>query len=83
MTTNSTTEQDPKAKRQKKSSAKNARKSIKEKEERLKNKVKDVLRLLTNGMLLLDAIKNREDRSIHFADIDKSCQLVARFHATA
>ncbi len=41
------------------------------------------MRLLTNGMLTLDAIKNREDRSIHSADIDKICQLVARFHATA
>ena len=81
--TYSTTEQDAEAKRQKRSSAKNARKSVKEKEARLENKVKDVLRLLTNGMLTLDAIKNREDSSIHLADIDKSCQLVARFHAKA
>ena len=81
--TNSTTEQDAEAKRQKRSSAKNARKSVKEKEARLENKVKYVLRLLTNGMLTLDAIKNREDNSIHLADIDKSCQLVAKFHAKA
>lgn len=81
--TNSTTERDAEAKRQKRSSAKNARKSVKEKEARLENKAKDVLRLLTNGMLTLDAIKNREDSSIHLADIDKSCQLAARFHAKA
>eukprot|EP00794_Sanderia_malayensis_P004310 gene4309-4881_t len=80
--TNSTTEQDAEAKRQKKSSARNARKSMKEKEERLQ-KVKDVLRLLTNGMLTLNAIKNREDMSIQLADIDKSCELTATFHAKA
>ena len=34
-------------------------------------------------MLTLDAVKNREDSSIHLADINKSCQLVARFHAKA
>ena len=82
--TNAIAEQDSEAKRQKRSSSnRNARKSMKEKEAKLQNKIKDVVRLLARGTFTLDELNKKEDREIHLVDIDKSCQLVARFHFKA
>ena len=80
--TNATAEQDSEAKRQKRSSNRNARKAMKEKEARLQNKIKDV-RLLARGTFTLDELNRKEDHKVHLVDIDKSCQLVARFHFKA
>ena len=81
--TNTTAEHDSEAKRQKRSSNRHVRKSMKEKEARLQNKIKDVVRLLARGTFTLDELNKKEDREIHLIVIDKSCQLVARFHFKA
>ena len=79
--TNATAEQDSEAERQQRSSNRNARKSIKE--ARLQNKAKYVVHLLTSSTLTLDELNKRENHAIHLADINNSCQLVARFHFKA
>ena len=56
---------------------------MKEKGAKLQNKIKDVVRLLARGTFTLDELNKKEDREIHLVDIDKSCQLVARFHFKA
>ena len=81
--TNATAEQGSEAKRQRRSSNRNARKSMKEKEARFQSKIKDVVCLLTKGTFTLDELNKRENHEIHLAGIDKSCQLVARFHFKA
>ena len=81
--TNATAEHDSEAKRQKRSRNRNVRKSIKEKEVRLQNKVKDFVCLLMTGTLTLDELNKREGRATHLEDIDKSCHLVAQFHFKA
>ena len=78
---NASAEQAAEAKRKKKSSKTNARKSAKEKEARFNNKVDEVIKLLTDGNFTEAMIK--EGSSISLQDINQSCQLVARFHYKA
>ena len=72
-------EQETEAKRQKRSAKTNARKSAKQTRDRFQRKMKEVMKLLSKGKFTKDMKK--EGNTICLQDINKTCQMVARFHS--
>jgi hypothetical protein len=73
--------QEAEAKRWRRSAKTNARKSAKQKRARFQRKEEEVIKLLTKGKFTKDMKK--EGNTICLQDINKTGQLVARFHSKA